>query len=73
MMTNEEAVSILEKMWAEVEYYEETEALDMAIEALSCSEIPNNSQNPSDSEFRTTADSVSATDVIYRRDAIDEI
>lgn len=33
-MTNEEAVSILEKMWAEVEYYEETEALDMAIDAL---------------------------------------
>lgn len=40
-MTNEEAVSILEKMWAEVEYYEETEALDMAIEALTAHHTGN--------------------------------
>lgn len=66
-MTNEEAVSILEKMWAEVEYYEETEALDMAISALS------NSQNQTESLIRTSTDSVIEADVIYRQQAIDAV
>lgn len=75
-MTNSEAIKILTEagfginIWnTPTGYCEEDwdEALDMAIEALS------NYQNQTVSEVKTNTNSVSATDVIYRRDAIEEL
>lgn len=65
-MKNEQAIYLLKGMRGKA-IQSESEALDMAIEALS------NSQNQTDSEVKTTADSVSEADVIYRADAIDAV
>ena len=65
-MTNEQAINRLKHLTFEptIDEWDE-EALNMAIEALS------NSQKQSESLIRTSDDDVSATDVIYRQDAID--
>lgn len=46
-------------------------AQNMAIEALRCSDIPNNSQNPSDTELKTTTGAVSEADLISRQAVLD--
>jgi hypothetical protein len=64
-MTNREAIKELKLMrYNDANTGDMDRALEMAIEALS------NNQNPSVSEVKTTADSVSEADVIYRADAI---
>lgn len=73
-MTNEQAIVILRDTPIDIRSTREDDihtlyamAQNMAIEALS------NNNNQTNSELKTTTDSVSATDVIYRADAIDAI
>lgn len=72
-MTNEEVIKQLKGIRSDYDVdmkrcpelvINDVTALDMAIEALS------NYQNQTDSEVKTTADSVSEADVIYRQQAI---
>ena len=73
-MTNEQAIEILRDTPIDIRSTREDDiytlyamAQNMAIEALS------NNKNPSVSELKTTTESVSATDVIYRQQAIDAV
>lgn len=73
-MTNEQAIEILRDTPIDIRSTREDDihtlyatAQNMAIEALS------NNKNPSVSEVKTNTDSVSATDVINRQDAIEEL
>lgn len=73
-MTNEQAIVILRDTPIDIRSTREDDihtlyamAQNMAIEALS------NNNNQTNSELKTTTDSVSATDVIYRQQAIDAV